>query len=340
MNELHALLLSDGRPGHYQLAEGVLEAVRRLRPVRITRIDTSRGRWPGHLLGLASNLGRGDVQMLRVGYGISHEELPSADLIVSAGAETLAASVACARLLRAANIHYGSLRLFRPAGFDLVLTSYRRLAALPRHAMALKPSRIAAEIRAARHNSDLPQRTAGLLIGGDSGECQFAESDWERLLTQIGDITALDGTRWRVSNSRRTPDALSDRLADWSKEAASPIDAYIDVRSSGPEQLAPMLSGCDVVAVTDDSSSMISMIVSAALPTLGVRPRRQRLTDNERDYRAYLSENGWYRSVAINDLTPMRFAEELAAITPLRSDPLDDLAVLIKQRLPGLFATG
>jgi uncharacterized protein len=35
MTKMKALLLSDGKPGHYHLAEGVLAAVQRVRPVEI-----------------------------------------------------------------------------------------------------------------------------------------------------------------------------------------------------------------------------------------------------------------------------------------------------------------
>ena len=49
LHPLKALLLSDGRPGHYHLAEGVLAAVARLRPVETVRLEI-RSHWqPGRL---------------------------------------------------------------------------------------------------------------------------------------------------------------------------------------------------------------------------------------------------------------------------------------------------
>src|SRR5512145_1725978 len=42
---LKALLLSDGKPGHYHLAEGVLAAVARLRPLDTRRLTVRRSFW-------------------------------------------------------------------------------------------------------------------------------------------------------------------------------------------------------------------------------------------------------------------------------------------------------
>ena len=41
---LRILLLSDGRPGHYHLAEGVCAALRRSRPVDVTTVRVNRRR--------------------------------------------------------------------------------------------------------------------------------------------------------------------------------------------------------------------------------------------------------------------------------------------------------
>ena len=39
---LKVIFLADTRPGHYHLAEGVIAAVNRLRPVEVTRIEVKR----------------------------------------------------------------------------------------------------------------------------------------------------------------------------------------------------------------------------------------------------------------------------------------------------------
>ena len=48
---LAILILSDGRPGHYHLAEGVAAAIARRRPTQVTRIAISKRKAiPGRLL--------------------------------------------------------------------------------------------------------------------------------------------------------------------------------------------------------------------------------------------------------------------------------------------------
>jgi uncharacterized protein len=123
---LKVLLLSDGRPGHFRLAEGIVAAVGRRRSVAVEQLHCRRGRWPGRVLAALSNANRFDVPILQTVYGLV-PPLPGAyDLVVSAGAETLAANIACARFAGADNIFYGSLRAFKPSSFSLVLTSYAR----------------------------------------------------------------------------------------------------------------------------------------------------------------------------------------------------------------------
>src|SRR5262245_47915202 len=110
---LHVLLLSDGRPGHSNLSEGIAAAVARRRTIEIHRIEVRRGRWPGRVAAALANAKVPPHRILRHVYKQDADTLPHADLIISAGAETLAANVAAARLKGIPNIFYGSLRQFR-----------------------------------------------------------------------------------------------------------------------------------------------------------------------------------------------------------------------------------
>jgi mitochondrial fission protein ELM1 len=340
MAPLTALLIADDRPGHYHLSEGVIAAARRLRPIEVVRLTIER-RLSGRLLALLTNTGAPAGWMLRAAYGLDPNALPPADFIVSAGAETLAASVAVHRLTGAPNIFYGSLRWFRPRDFALVLTSYASKSTRPRHVMVLKPSALDGRALNSTRMRPEPQgslRNAALLLGGDSGECQFTAQEWESLLAFVEASHSRFGTRWAIGNSRRTAPSASDAVARRVEAGAPAIARFIDVRTAGPGTLGEVLKGAEAVLCTDDSSSMISECVGAGLPVIGVSPRRQRLSNEEQGYRHYLSENGWYRAVSLADLTPERVQTELAAIKPMTEDPLDRLAALLRERLPTLFA--
>jgi hypothetical protein len=82
---------------------------------------------------------------------------------------------------------------------------------------------------------------------------------------------------------------------------------------------------------------MISEAVSARLPVVGVAPQAHRFTDEEQDYRGFLIANVWCRVLPIAELTPASFASALAAIEPIKENPLDNLATKLKERLPELF---
>ena len=131
MRPLSVLLLSDDRPGHYHLAEGVIAAIARVRPVETSRLLVRRRRWlPGRVLAELLLRGLPPRSLLAFGYGLDTRQLPKTDLIVSAGGETLVANAAMARLTGAPNIFCGSLRRLPPEAFALVVSSYARHAGL------------------------------------------------------------------------------------------------------------------------------------------------------------------------------------------------------------------
>ncbi len=328
---LRALMLSDGREGHFNLSLGLLAAAAQLRDLTTTRIEVNRGAWPGVALAAWSNSGLGAKRLLKRVYGIDAGQLPKVDLVVSAGAETLAANIACARLLGAANLFYGSLRAFRPQDFSLVLTSYPANAKRPRHALALKPSAAAAAIRRLGHTPpEKPPQRIAVLVGGPSGESTYTNSDWNALFRLFAALVAK-GIGVKVSNSRRTPAAVTARLR------ATMLDNFADVGSPSAPTLADILGASDAVLVTDESSSMVSDGVAAGRPVLGLAPAQHALTGDERDYRHYLNQSGCYTTASLESVTADSALAALALLTPMTTDPGLTLAALLRDRLPSLF---
>jgi len=338
--EIRVLLLTDGRPGHYHLAEGVTAAVARLRPVIVERLEVHRPRWmPGRVLSGLLNAGVSPALLLQHVYGVRPASMPASDLVVSAGGDTLAANICAARLLGARNIFYGSLRRFRPEDFALVLTSYARNAARPNSAMTLKPSKLDADALgpAPKLAPGQAPRLAGLLIGGNAGGFTYMVSDWERLLALIGELHRAHGTRWIVSNSPRTDERVSDRLAQVAADAAGPIAEFIDVRRAGAGTLAGLFARAEAIVVTADSSSMVSEAVWSRRPTVALMPGHGRLTADEQSYRDHLEREGWCRTLALDTATSEKLMTALTAIRPLSVNPLDHLAALLRRRIPELF---
>jgi uncharacterized protein len=344
LTPLKVIFLADTRPGHYHLAQGVIAALRRLRPVEVTRIEVIR-KWIVPTRWLRSRIkskGFFPPRMLRMAYRIDANALPKADLVVSAGGETQMPNICVARFLGVSSIFCGALlRGLGPENFDLVISSYDKDAGSDRHVIVLKPSAIDPDAlgRPAvvpRYGPELHPRLAGLLVGGKAGPFRYRVEEWERLLGFIAEIAKAWGTRWLVSTSRRTPAAVADRIAELAKDD-SIVACFIDYRTAGPGTLPEIFGKAEVIICTEDSSTMISEAVSARLPVVGVAPAAHRFTDEEQDYRSFLIRNGWCRVLPIAALTPASFASALSEIEPIKQNPLDALAAKLKERLPELF---
>lgn len=335
MSPLRIIILSDGRPGHFNLSEGIAAAIERARPATTVSTGVRRGRWSGSVLAAMTRARLPARAMLARVYGIDETAVPPADIIVSAGAETLAASIWLARARGVPNIHYGSLRLFDPHDFSLVLTSYQRHADRPRHALSLKPSRFAPDT--SPPPGDGEGRTLGVLLGGSAGGIQFGRGDWDGLFAMIRQPQAGTPVRWLIANSRRTPPEIGDRLALEAAQPRSPIAQFLDVRTAGPGTLSNLLQRCDAVLCTADSSSMISECIWSRKPTLALTPAVCGYTADEAGYRTWLEQSNWCKNIAIASATPAAIAEALAQVRPLTGNPLDALAGLLRQRLPDLL---
>ena len=332
---IRALLLSDGRPGHYHLAEGVLAALARRQPVQIERLALRRRRWlPGRVLAATAQTGVPAARMLALGFGLDADHLPPSDLVVSAGGETLVA-----RHLGSTNIYCGTLKRLPPEYFSLIVSSYQRHAGLPRHLVALKPNGIDPDtlgLDRPRLQAGRPPRLAGLLVGGDSGLFHYAPEEWLRLGAFLGETHRSHGTRWIVSTSRRTDAATADAFAALAAAALGPVARLIDFRAAGPGTLPGLFAGVEAILATADSSSMLSEAVCARLPVVGVHPRRHAFKDDEGAYRAMLLAEDWCRFLPLDQLTPASFVGALAVVRPMRDNHLDRLAASLVARLPQL----
>ncbi|HUS97716.1 MAG TPA: ELM1/GtrOC1 family putative glycosyltransferase, partial [Hyphomicrobiaceae bacterium] len=236
VSPLRVLVLSDNRPGHFNLSKGIVAAVSRLQPVEATWLDTPRGRWPGLVVAGLINARVPPQHILKCVFGLNTKDIPPCDVIVSAGAETLGANIAIARISNAPNLFYGSLRRFRADDFTLVLTSYLATGQPPNVIQALKPS----ERDPGLSQPPEPEegtRTYGLLVGGSTNGVAFQENDWAQLFTLLRETTTSQDIRWVVSNSRRTPDTVSDQLQALAATRAdgqpAVVSEFIDVRHKG-----------------------------------------------------------------------------------------------------------
>jgi uncharacterized protein len=343
---LTALLLADGKPGHYHQAEGVIAAMGRMRPVTTVRLEVRRRLVvPARTLAQLVNLGVSPALILRLGFGIRADALPRADVVVSAGGETLAANAAAAKVLGVPNVFCGRLRRLSAAHVKLVIVSLERFAELPNYLVTLPPSPIdtgpaaaggnGAGVRFGRAN---PPARVGVLIGGNSGAHRYGNEDWLQLTRFMQDAHRSLRIRWLAATSRRSGGFIGDALAAVAAKGESGLDTFVDFRTAGPGTLPQIFAAADAILCTDDSTTMISEAVGARLPVVSVAPAASALEPREAEYRAYLASEGWYRALPLSQLTPDSFLAALEQIAPRTSSQLDELAEAVSRRLPELFA--
>lgn len=294
--------------------------------------------FPGRLLSWVLSESISPEFVLKAAYGIDPRTFPRPDLIISSGGRTLAANVALARLTGAPNIFFGSLRHFHPRDFTLVLNSYPFDEPRQNQVRILKPSPGDPSTLPAPVLTDhgVPN-VAGLLIGGPSGEARFEPLDWDRLVDLLRDTHQLLGVEWIVSNSRRTPDCVSDRFAELAADPAGPVKQYIDVRTSGPGTLNGLFAQSSAVVVTADSSAMLSEAIWMRRPALALRPASMTLTVKEAEYRQWLERQNYCRDLTLANVTADAFASALREITPLASNPRTELSAILADKLPFLL---
>jgi uncharacterized protein len=338
---LNALLLSDGKPGHYHQAEGVIAALGRLRGVATTRLEVKR-RFvvPTRTLLQLVNAGLPPAHVLRLGYGLSAAELPPADIVVSAGGETLAANAAAAKALGAPNIFCGRLRRLAPEHLALVLVTLDSLAEHANHLVCLPPSPFEAPARPRAGTSlgrDRPPARVGVLIGGNSGTFRYRPEDWLRLTAFLREAHRTHGIAWLAATSRRSGPFIGDALTALAAEPDGGVETFLDFRTAGPGTLARIFAEADAILCTDDSTTMLSEAIGACLPVAAVLPEACRHEPREAEYRRLLADRGWYRPLRLADLTPPAFLAALGEIAPRTTSARDELAAAIAQRLPLLF---
>ena len=337
---LNVLLLSDGKPGHYHQAEGVVAALGQLRTLATTRLEVRR-RFivPTRTLLQLVNAGVPAAGILRLGYGLRAEELPSADVVVSAGGETLAANAAAAKALGAANVFCGRLRRLAPEHVRLVLVTLESLAEHPNHLVCLPPSRIDVghDRQHKRFGRASPPARVGVLIGGNSGAFRYRSEDWLQLTGFLRQAHRAHGIGWLTTTSRRSGAFIGNALAAMAAEPDGGLETFIDFRTAGPGTLAGILAEADAILCTDDSTTMLSEAIGARLPVVAVAPEACALEAREAEYRRLLADRGWYRPLPLAQLTPDTFLAALEEVAPRTNSALEELAAGIARRLPELL---
>ena len=318
------LLLSDGSPGHFRQSEAIVLALSRRMETKVERLELIKPRIVPRRLARYAALVLPPRLVLRWLYGIT--TIPKADVIVSAGGNTLAANIALSALTGAPNIFTGTPRHVGGAKFALVLTPYKSQANFPNTAYALKPCALDPDGFAAPKRWPATPFRIAVFIGGPIPSADFQDADWQALGELMRTMARTFDVRFTLVTSRRTPDAFYAAL-DPILARKDIVDKFIDHRAAGTGSIAEAYAA-DAIWATSDSMSMITEGVAARRPVIVLAPAT---TKPFRDNEAVDSLEADNRLVVlpVRQATPEQVAAKLATLTPMKENHLDRLADVV-----------
>lgn len=264
----------DSKPGHKNLARGMVAALAAVTRVTVTEI--SAGFWHGAL-------GKCMQSLWPLGTGLvsAPPDAPRPDLVLGSGGNVLWFTAALARRQRAPAVFVGSRRRLPPSAAtflhydpDLAAEGTLCLPVLPGpFGRADQEKSWAAFARDLRLTPGRVHHTA--LIGGDGSGFFWTETDAEQLAAFMNALSAATGRTWLITTSRRTPAAFEARLIALLTPSII-ADACWFHRGDTRRVVAAYLGGADSVFVGEDSMSMIHEAITSGQPVVTLRPAQAR----------------------------------------------------------------
>ncbi|PAV25869.1 hypothetical protein CF392_08735 [Tamilnaduibacter salinus] len=234
-------LLADNRPGHRRQLQGLGNRLKVLAGADVHWLDVNR--YP--------------VPLWRALTGLAPrwpQTPPAPDLVIGAGHQTHRALLALRRRCR-------TVVLMKPS-FPLSLVD---AAIIPEHdgvrpaAHRLITEGVLHPITPMARLTNKPQ--ALMLIGGPSRHVRWQDEDVLAQARQL--IDAHPRWHWTISDSRRTPEELTQRL----QALSGPRVTVVDHSQTHDQWVSHTLATSRAVWVTPDSVSMVCEAVTSGVPT-------------------------------------------------------------------------
>lgn len=269
------MILSDGRPGHFNQSLAVVDAIKRLYKVEVTYIDIKVKRLGKYLLRLLLNskrartLFRGKfslkiIQMFYKGY----EWTEHPDIIISAGKDTSLLNALLALMHGSKNIFIGYPKKLDNHLFTMVLTVLD-LGFDNQIVLDVAPTRsYHSDLKefAKKYDLDLQSEYYTLLIGGNGSGYRYGEEDIAQLINFVN--STADKVKWLVTTSRRTPVVYEEKM-----EKEMKAECFIAFNKNPQKVVAGFLGLSKVVFVTEESASMVSEGVASRRPVVTLAPK-------------------------------------------------------------------
>jgi len=318
---IEILVLSDGKPGHYNQSLGITD---RITDFRITLVEVRfKKKWRDNLLRVLTRLLWPVPLPNKLIKAILSWALESSSFhkltsskffyaILSTGS-----SVAAPNLLMGKLIGKRTIVCTRPSPigikpFDLaILPEHSRTKKVPKNAIMTLgvPNRItpelvqAAELKLAEKLNLGKHRIIGLLLGGDDPYYSITPAMTSRLCNVLLSICQDEDTKLALTTSRRTNIQVENVIR--SEMSGNPSCGLL-IFASEPQKENPVpgiIGISDVTIVTEDSFSMVCETASSGRKIIILETERKKNGDPKRQ-RVYemLIEQGYIRKADISNL--------------------------------------
>ena len=276
------LILSDGRPGHFNQSLAVADAIRELEKVEVTYIDIKMKKLGKYLLRILLNsklirdflIGKFSLETVKLFYE-GYEFIERPDVIISAGKETSILNALLSLMHGSKNIFIGNPKKLDNHLFTMILTVLD-LGFDNQIVLDVAPTRsYNGDLTAftKTYNLNTNDKYATLLIGGDGSGYHYSEEDIKELIAFVN--ATSDEIQWLVTTSRRTPIWYEEKMEKEMKSAC-----FIAFNKNPQKVVAGFLELSSIVFVTEESASMVSEGVASRKPVVTLAPKNYTLDKN------------------------------------------------------------
>ena len=328
-------VLSDGRPGHFNQAKGVVKALSLTRSLQVEWLDMKLRVGFFRIVQrelLKHTRTAMPLAVLRLFYKFpAPQHLP--EMIVSAGGRTSFANAWLARLFDIPNIFIGSLRGLPAELFTAVLTLEPVPDAKNNIVLQFPVSEITPDyLETVRIPENLASKSCwALLVGGAGSGYHYSSEDWQRLGALLNRLAARHGIHWLVCSTRRTGKA-SQTLLEQSIDRQYLADA--SWYSAQADNKIPLyLAAADRIFVTEDSMTMLGEALGSGKPVFSLQP--ENASPNQR-YRNALQQyvaRGLLSQHSMRELLADPEQIHAASFNRISESPLQTLSRQLQQKL-------
>lgn len=290
MPKLNVIILSDGRPGHFNKSRAVIRALRSEFEVSETWLNVElRISWARRLMALILNMTGKEARcewLWRWAYRMDYPNQNAPfNMILSTGGNTMYANVLLARHFKCPNLFIGGLRSMNVKHFWRIV-HYRAYEPAPPHMQCLMPL-VDIDREELVNEAEVVRSQLGLgkgpywtfLLGGDGGGFSYNTEDMDDIVRCIQSAYEMHGVKWLITSSRRTgienENYLKSLLApEW-------FEATSWAGDNGPNHYRAFLGLAEQIVCTEDSQMMVAEGVASGCPVLVLRPRHGKAEDQD-----------------------------------------------------------